>query len=355
MAEKTEKPTQKKVKDSAQKGQSFKSKDLVTTAVILMGMGYLVKFSDLYLFTELYQWVILENTHISLSEFWVRVVEVFFRTALPFISVCVVTGMLVTLLQTRFVIATKALKLNFKALNPIEGFKKIFSLRTVKELIKSVMYLGVFVVSFYLIVSDNVRAILTYWRADISTLITLWQKLIFETVVVFIACSVIVLLVDYLAEYFIFFKELKMDKHEVKQERKESDGNPEIKGARRQAHREILTGEEQAAIRNSEVILANPTHIAIGIYFNPEMAMLPFVALRCSNAKARAAIAYAESIGVPVVRYIPLARSIYYRYEQYNFLSLNDDALMKVMEILIWLRQVEHSGMLPDKASDESE
>ena len=144
-----------------------------------------------------------------------------------------------------------------------------------------------------------------------------------------------------------------MDKHEVKQEHKESDGNPQIKSARRRAHQEILSGEEMAAVRNSRVVMANPTHIAIAIYFNPEVASLPFIALRCTNMKAKAAIAYAEEIGVPVVRNIPLARRLYCTYSQYSFISLNDDVLLDVMDILIWLRQVETAGMTQSSPHQE--
>lgn len=99
--------------------------------------------------------------------------------------------------------------------------------------------------------------------------------------------------------------------------------------------------------------MANPTHIAMAIYFNPEVASLPFIALRCTNMKAKAAIAYAEKIGVPVVRNIPLTRRLYRTYSQYSFISLNDDVLIDVMDILIWLRQVEAAGMAQMTMADE--
>jgi len=190
-------------------------------------------------------------------------------------------------------------------------------------------------------------------------LISTWVTLTLRTVLVFIACSAIILLLDFMAEYFLHFKDLKMDKHEVKREHKESDGNPEIKHARRRIHHEILSGEDMAAIRNSEVVMANPTHIAIAIYFNPDVASLPFIALRVTNQKAKAAIKYAEKIGVPVIRYVSLTRRLYKNYSQYSFISLYDDALMEIMNILIWLREVEVAGMdtppLPESVSNSQE
>ncbi|MGP3590903.1 EscU/YscU/HrcU family type III secretion system export apparatus switch protein [Vagococcus sp. WN89Y] len=345
MAEKTEQPTDKRRRDSAKKGQTFKSKDLITTLILLIGIYFLANALSFKSFIELYMQVLQRGTGISINDFLVSLARVFFEISLPFIAVCCVVGIAATLVQTRFTIATEAIKLNFKALNPVEGVKKIFSMRTVKELVKAVCYVIVFAWTCYLLIHNDLREAMAVYNGGIADLISHWVALTVKAIIVFIGCSAFVLIADFLVEYFLHFKDLKMDKHEVKQERKESDGNPEIKSARRRAHHEILSGEEMAAIRNSEVVMANPTHIAIAIYFNPEVASLPFIALRVTNQKARAAIAYAEKIGVPVVRYIPLARQLYHTYSQYSFISLNDDALMEVMNILIWLRQVETAGM----------
>ncbi|MCX8958708.1 EscU/YscU/HrcU family type III secretion system export apparatus switch protein [Erwinia psidii] len=354
MAEKTEKPTDKRRQKSAKKGQVFKSKDLISTGILLSGIYFLsdvVRFQD---FMELYTFLLVNGSDINLKDFMTSLMHVFLKMALPFIVLCCASGYATTLLQTRFSLATEAIKLNFKALNPVQGFKKIFSMRTAKELVKSIFYLFVFICTCYLFIKDDVGHILTIYHLTIPQLINVWVALVVKAVLIFIACALIVLLADFLAEYFLHFKELKMDKHEVKQERKENDGNPEIKSARRRTHQEILSGENKAAIRNSSVVIANPTHIAVAIYFNPEMASLPFIALRASNMKALAAIAYAEKIGVPVVRYIPLARKLYRNYRQYSFISLNDDLLLDVMDVLIWLRQVETAGIeLPQQEVKE--
>ncbi len=356
MAEKTEHPTSKKRKDSSKKGQTFKSKDLITTAILLVGIHFLAYSMSFRDFTNFYIMMLTSNTQIGINDFLMALMRIFFMLSLPFIAVCTLVGFFATLFQTKFSIATEAIKLNFKALNPVEGVKKIFSMRTVKELVKSICYLFVFVGTCYSLIHNDLRQALTLYRADLAVLTECWVSLTLKAVLVFISWSAFVLIGDFIVEYFLHFKDLKMDKHEVKQERKESDGNPEIKNARRQAHQEILSGEEMAAVRNSEVVMANPTHIAMAIYFNPEVASLPFIALRCTNMKAQAAIAYAEKIGVPVVRNIPLTRRLYRTYGQHNFISLNDDVLMDVMEVLIWLRQVETAGMVPmDPADNEKE
>lgn len=345
MAEKTEKPTDKRRKESAQKGQAFKSKDLITTVTLIASFYFIYHFINFRQFIEAYTQILLHGGDINLKDFMIQQVKIFFNMVLPLIAVCVIAGGAVTLLQTRFLLATKALKLNFKALNPVSGFKKIFSWRSLKELVKAACYLIVFGCTANLFIHDDLRGALSFYRADIARLIPLWGQLVMKMVLTFMALSLIVLLADYIVEFFLHFKDLKMDKHEVKQERKESEGNPLIKSARRRIHHEILSGEDKAAIRNSAVVMANPTHIAMAIYFNPEMAAFPFIVLRVTNMKARAAIAYAEKTGIPVVRNVALTRRLFHHYRQYSFISLQDDSLAEIMDILIWLRQVEAAGM----------
>lgn len=345
MAEKTEKPTNKRRKDSAKKGQTFKSKDLVITVILLTGSYFLAHSIDFSEFTSFYIMVLKYNFKIDTNIFLHELVRIFFMLSIPFILFCSIIGFAATMLQTKFSFATEAIKLNFKALNPIEGIKKIFTMRTIKELVKSVLYFIVFLCTCHSLVYHDLKKVISLYHGDIVTLCKYGIILIERTVFFFIGWAVFVLVADFLAEYFLHFKDLKMDKHEVKQEYKESEGNPQIKSARRSAHQDILSGEEKAAIRSSEVVMANPTHIAMAIYFKPEVASLPFIALRCTNQKAKAAFAYAETLGIPVVRNVALTRRLYRTYSQYNFISINDDSLMDIMNILIWLKQVEVAGM----------
>ncbi|CCP03033.1 Surface presentation of antigens protein SpaS [Erwinia amylovora Ea644] len=345
MAQKTELPTEKKRKDSAKKGHSLKIKDFVTTVTLISGSYFLLHGIDFSRFIDCYTNILIDVSSVNINDFMLQMMYIFFWLSFPLIGICTLSGMIATLCQTRFTIATQALKLNFKALNPAEGLKRIFSMRTIKEFVKSLCYLMVFSCTCYNLIVNDLKHALVIHYAGIAQLIVSMQSLTVKAVTIFIAYSLVVLCADFIMEYFLHVKDLKMDKHEVKQERKESDGNPQIKSARRRAHQELLSGEEMAAVRKSSVIMVNPTHISMAIYFNPELAPLPFIALRASNFKARAVLVYAEKIGIPVVRNIFLTRRLYKSYVQHSFISLNDDDLMAIMDILIWLRQVEITGM----------
>ncbi len=143
---KTEKPTQKKIKDAVKKGQTFKSKDIVIACLILLGASYIVSFDFLNEMAAVWTRVIENDFNENLDEYFKKIFILALKIILPFLFLCVFCTTLPSLLQTGFVIATKAFKLNFNALNPVNGVKKLFSWRTVKDTVKTLLYLGVFIV-----------------------------------------------------------------------------------------------------------------------------------------------------------------------------------------------------------------
>lgn len=336
---KTEKPTEKKKKDAAQKGQSFKSKDLVIACLILLGVQYLINFSGV--FTLMTMWrLVIENgfTHDALgyaeAMFWTGV-----KLFLPFLLLCIAASVFPTLLQTGFLLASKALKLNFNALNPANGFKKLFSLRTIKDVVKTLLFLTNFIIAGIIFWNKNKHVVFSQLNAEPGQIFLVWGSLLGALVYLCLSCALLVFVLDALAEYFLHIRDLKMDKQEVKREFKEQDGDPEIKSKRKELHAELLSEQIKTDIENSTVIIANPTHIAVGIYLNMEMVGIPFISVLERNQRALAVRAYAEKVGVPVVEDIRLARRIFKTHERYSFVSLEE--LDNVIGILVWLQQVE--------------
>lgn len=339
MAEKTEKPTDKKIKDSAKKGQSYKSKDsvaaivLVVSAFIFDGMTSL---SDLGLLTKK---ILLSPNNINIDTLLWEFFIIFIGILLPILLACFLAGTLVSLLQSRFRLATEAIKLDLTKLNPIAGLKKIFSLNSLKELIKAILYLLVFIVSalvfFYLWRHD----IFMLYRTTIEGMIQQWADLSTTFIIVFLAVALLIIVVDMITEFFLFIKNLKMEKQEVKKEHKDNEGDPQIKSARRGLHQELLSEEVKSNVRNSTFVMANPTHIALLIYYDPDIAPLPFLFSKSRGLQAKAIIKYAEKQGVPVVRDIPLARKIWRSYKKDRF--IDETGLEEIMNIVSWLIRVE--------------
>jgi len=148
-------------------------------------------------------------------------------------------------------------------------------------------------------------------------------------------------------EYRLYIREMRMEKHEVKQEHKDHNGNPEIKQRRREIGEE-LSAQTQSDVAGSSMILANPTHIAVGIYIHPDYPGLQFVSLRERGNRARKVIALAERVGVPVVRDIPVARAVYARVRRYQFVPA--ELTTPITRILLWLKDIErnHAPDTPD-------
>ncbi|EHG6849113.1 hypothetical protein I9E57_005322, partial [Salmonella enterica] len=133
--------------------------------------------------------------------------------------------------------------------------------------------------------------------------------------------------------------DMKMDKEEVKREYKEQEGNPEFKSRRLEMHREILSEQIKSDISNSRLIIVNPTHIAIGIYFKPEISLIPVISFKAANAYALAVRKYAEKVKIPVIRDVKLARRIYATHKCYDYICLEE--LDAIFELLLWLEDVE--------------
>ncbi|WP_175924613.1 EscU/YscU/HrcU family type III secretion system export apparatus switch protein [Burkholderia latens] len=342
MAEKTEKPTPKRLRDAAKKGQTFKAKDITTVLELTVGALVLTAVIDVRRVMSVFV-AFGASEHLPPIDAYVADVGTeFLHIVLPFIGICIVVSALPSLILSRFALATEVIKFDLNAINPINGFKKIFNVKTLKEALKAVLYLLVSAATVKIFVAQKLRELFHSFNAPIASVGHLWVQLTVDLILLFMVCAVPVVLLDALVEYFLHYKNLKMDRHEVKQEHKNNEGNPEIKDRRREVHIELLSGEVKANIRQSDFMLANPTHIAIGIYLNPAIAPLPFVSVRQTNARALAALRYAEEVGVPVVRDIELARSVFRHSRLYTFVDVAD--LRRVFEVLKWLQEVEQAN-----------
>lgn len=336
--EKTEKPTPHKLKESAEKGDSYSSKDAISATIIIGGVVALssISMGDV---AELFKDFLARGDGISVQYVAAESLKLFLRLVLPVIGICMLCAIIPSLLQSKFVLAFEALEIKFDSLNPVNGFKNIFSMKTIKELVKALIYLVLFgfvVVSFF---NFYQRMLLGLIYVQPETIGAIWLKAGTSIVLLCMLAFAVVIVFDGIADYMIYIKKQKMDKHEVKQEHKEMEGDPEVKARRKELHQELLSAQDRLDIEQSNFILANPTHIAIGIFVDSEKTFMPFVSLAAKGERALAIIHYAEKQGVPVVRDILVARRLIKEVRRYTFVSV--DMVEPIYRILIWLREVE--------------
>ncbi|EPS0028940.1 EscU/YscU/HrcU family type III secretion system export apparatus switch protein [Escherichia albertii] len=344
MANKTEKPTDKKLKDASKKGQILKSRDLTVSLIMLVGTLYLGYVFDVHHIMSILEYILDHNAKPDIWDYFKAIGIGWLKTIVPFLLVCMFTTILVSWFQSKMKLATEAIKLKFDSLNPINGLKKIFSLKTLKEFVKAILYIVFFCLAIRVFWGGNKSLLFKTLDGDIISLLSDWGEMLFLLVLYCLVSMIIILIFDYIAEYFLFMKDMKMDKQEVKREYKEQEGNPEVKSKRRERHQEILSEQLKSDVSNSRLMIANPTHIAIGIYFKPNLSPIPLISVRATNQVALAIRRYAQEIGIPVITDKKLARKIYATHRRYDYVSLEN--LDEILRLLLWLEDVENAGQL---------
>lgn len=336
---KTEKPSEKKKQDESKRGKSWRSQDLVTLIILLGGVCFIRfgisvtgVFHAMFLAAE-------DGFVIPLDDYTKRFVELFAVTISGLILLVIVLAAIPNLLMSRFRFATEAIRLNFSAISPVSGFKRIFNLKTVKDAAKACLYLMVFALAMGLFWHNHRAEILSLVRLPAPSLLPTLADLVFSLILTLLLAALTIVLVDAFLEYQLYIRELKMTREEVKRENKEQNGSPEIKQAQRRLGAEMLSGEVLADVEKSSFILANPTHIGIGLYINPEIAPLPFISVMETDERALAVIAHAKKMKVPVVRNISLARKIFATHRRYSFIS--EDCLNDIADVLMWFVDIE--------------
>lgn len=339
MEQKTEQPTQKKKRDSAKKGQMFVSEGLVSVGCIFSVIGTAFALFDRHLVFGLFDSIIANGFTVAVEQYVALVLKHVALIIFLCVGAACACAILLSLVQTRFQLTTEVLKLDFSRLNPMSGLKEIFSLKSIKDGVKALLFLTASAICMTAFWGLYKHSLFSMPNASATGLIEIVSVLAVKLIIFFLLCVAPVIGLEAMAGYWLHIRDLRMSKHEVKQEHKETQGNPLIKGRRRDIHAELLDEQGKSDIRSSRVIIANPTHIAIAIYIHKGLEHMPFVSLIETNARALAAIKYAESVGVPVFRNIPLARGLFPYCRRYAFVPYG--VVSDLAAVLAWLDEVD--------------
>ncbi len=345
---KTEKPTPHRLLKESKKGKSYVSRDLAAAAMLVAGLIALATTTSSRALQGFYRGMAERGFTLTPAEAAWQATVAFLWIAVPVGATAIVAAVLVSLLQSRGVIAAEAVRVDLARVNPISGFKNLFSLKTVKSVITATRYLLaglVFVVLAWKLFAPTVFAQV---QMPDKAAGAIWHSVGWRSTALLLAVLAPIVLAAAFIEYRLYIREMRMEKHEVKQEHKDHNGNPEIKQRRREIGEE-LSAQTQSDVAGSSMILANPTHIAVGIYIHPDYPGLQFVSLRERGNRARKVIALAERVGVPVVRDIPVARAVYARVRRYQFVPA--ELTTPITRILLWLKDIERNNA-PDAPPD---
>lgn len=341
--EKTELPTPKRERESREKGQVAKSTEVTTTISMFSVIGYLW-FSWDSNFAKL---VALMDDSAGLAasgDFGTASVQgvfniyyTFIDLILPIVGVAIAAGLFGNFVQFGFLWALESIKPDLKKINPMEGFKRIFSMKQVVQVLKSIAKIILLSAMLYYVVTYSIGAYINSLSCGIPCITTIsgaiMQLLLFVSFIAFVGVGVI----DFMYQKHAHIKSLMMSKEEVKQEYKQTEGSPEIKGQRKRISQEILMSDNSAATKKASAVVVNPTHYAVALSYRPEEVAVPLVVAKGVDLTALRMRADAEEAGVPIFSNVKLARMLHAEVELDELIP--QDMFAAVAEILVWIEQ----------------
>ena len=339
--EKTEQPTDKKLRDARQRGQVAKSTDVTTTIVTVFvlaataGLFHVTVKSFQELFTAGLA-VANDEPATAFSMMTAKSLQMLLSVILPLALACIVGVLAGSYLQVGFMFAFEAMKPDLNKLNPLEGVKKIFSLKNLMEFVKSLLKVSVLSLLLYFIIKDSIDPLMQLPLTDIQAVPNVFEKMFLWFILPFMGVYVVVAAADYFLQKFLFIREMKMTKDEVKREYKQQEGSPEIKGQRKSLHREMLNEDTVGKTKSATVLITNPTHYAVGLYYEPGITKLPKVTVKGVDSLAFRMIDLAKDNHVPVVQNARIARHLYESVKLDDFIP--NDMLAPIAEILKWVQ-----------------
>ena len=315
--DKSEKPTPGKLRKAREKGDLPRSKDLT------MAAGLLASFFTLAAFLPYYQQLIRESfaavgemagrldDPTALNQFMllnVWVVLRFIATLIPIPLCCIVAS----LVPGGWIFTPTKLKPDFKKLSPISGIKRMFSASHYTEVGKMLLKCGIILTVLYMMVHDSMHALLHLQQLYLRQAIGQGFAIFRHVFSYFIAVIVIFALLDVPLSKFMFTKKMRMTKQEVKEEYKNNDGNPQIKGRIRQLQRQMAMGQIARTVPTADVIITNPTHYAVAPKYDPQRAEAPYIVAKGIDDVALWIREVGANHNIEVVEFPPLARAVYY-------------------------------------------
>lgn len=340
MNEKTEDPTPKKLRDARKKGQVAKSKDFTQTVLLIALMGYFIA-NGANIIEELMAMMVLpaemygHPVRAMIAPITTEILNRAITIIVPPILIALILGVFAEMVQTGVLFAFESLKPSAKKLNIAANAKNMFSAKNMVEFLKNLIKVIFLSILIYLVVYNSLGPLMKVPPSGLSGVTAVLAETVTQVMIYTALAYMIVGFFDIAFQRFQHKKQLMMTKNEVKREYKESEGDPHIKGKRKQLHQEMMQNSTIERTRKAKVLVTNPTHIAIALYYDAEETPLPVVISAGEGAVAKRMMEVAEQEGIPIMRNVPLARSLYETatIDQY----IPSDLIEPVAEILRWL------------------
>ncbi len=322
--EKTEEATPKKLEKAREEGQVAKSQDLgvafllIILFLCLKVLGGYILDQFIGVFTTYYHWIGEYAFDFNLGRIMnilvyggIEIVKI----AGPIMVIALIATVVVNIVQVKWKPTSKPLMPKFSKINPISGFKRMFSKDKLFELLKSLLKLAVLFYVVYDSLKDQWGMVTNIYKLDLIPALTLIVNTVVNVGLKISFVFLILAFVDYIYQKRKFREDMKMTKQEVKDEYKNAEGNPQIKGRIRSKMQEASRRRMMQSVPEADVVITNPTHLAVAIKYDKSLGEAPIVLAKGADFLASKIREVAKENSVEIVENKPLARMLYYNVE----------------------------------------
>ncbi len=315
--EKTEEPTQKKLDDARRKGQVWKSKDLTGVATFLVGLGVLKGTWDRVetKISELFQFAFDHIAHpgdlqLAIFQLMMMAVTTILLLTIPVVAAAAIIGGVLDFLQVGSIFTLDPVMPKPEKLNPIQGMKNLISKKQFVELLKNLFKICIAAYVTYGVVRDAMPLVVETVRHDTQTMMQVMGELVARLAMRVGLLFLLFAIFDIWWQRKSYMKDMMMSKDEVKKEYKQSEGDPEHKAKRKEMHMEIMEGAQMEAVKDADVIVTNPDHVAVALKYDKDKDAAPRVLAKGIDFKAERMKSIARGADVPTLRNVPLAHAL---------------------------------------------
>ena len=326
--EKTEPATSKKLNDIRKEGQVAKSKELIT-AVSLMSLFIILKIYlsklgtgliDVY--TQVYNSIskVVDDSYNGLpirtaGSVMQQVIIDMIKLVIPILLVAIVIAILGNMLQQKWMVTAKPLQPKFSKISPISGFKRMFSVRQLVELIKSIAMISIIMIAVYNTVKSKMNILLTFYDVGLNTALSTIGSIIIDLGIKISAVFLIVGFADLFYQRIKFKNDNMMTKQEIKDEFKNTEGDPQVKGQIKRRMQEVSRRRMMQQLPEADVVITNPTHFAVALKYEPDAGKAPVVIAKGADYLAFQIKDKAKEYNIAIVENKPLARILYHNID----------------------------------------
>ena len=326
--EKTEPATSKKLNDIRKEGQVAKSKELIT-AVSLMSLFIILKIYlsklgtgliDVY--TQVYNSIskVVDDSYNGLpirtaGSVMQQVIIDMIKLVIPILLVAIVIAILGNMLQQKWMVTAKPLQPKFSKISPISGFKRMFSVRQLVELIKSIAMISIIMIVVYNTVKSKMNILLTFYDVGLNTALSTIGSIIIDLGIKISAVFLIVGFADLFYQRIKFKNDNMMTKQEIKDEFKNTEGDPQVKGQIKRRMQEVSRRRMMQQLPEADVVITNPTHFAVALKYEPDAGKAPVVIEKGADYLAFQLKDKAKEYNIAIVENKPLARILYHNID----------------------------------------